>query len=70
MSSVRAEAMKMAAQPDTPPSVVVEKKVEVEKPTVPTSLDQQVKSKTTLWGWITGIFGSGGVGLAGLLGTD
>ena len=70
VSAVRAEALKMAAQPDTPPPVVVEKKVEVEKPTVPAAVDAEVKKKTSLWGWITGIFGSGGVGVAGLLGAD
>lgn len=70
VSAVRAEALKMAAQPDTPPPVVVEKKVEVEKPVVPEKVDAEVKKKTSLWGWITGIFGSGGVGIAGLLGAD
>jgi len=70
VSAVRAEALKMAAQPDAPPPVVVEKKVEVEKPVVPEKVDAEVKRKTSLWGWITGIFGSGGVGVAGLLGAD
>jgi len=42
----------------------------VEKPVVPEAVDTEVKSKTSLWGWITGIFGSSGVGLAGFLGAD
>ena len=42
----------------------------IERPVVPEAVDTQVKSKTSLWGWITGIFGSGGVGLAGFLGAD
>lgn len=45
-------------------------KIEVDRPTVPVAVDKEVKSKTTLWGWVTGIFGSGGAGLAGLLGAD
>ncbi len=48
----------------------IEVPVEVDRPVVPVSVDAEVKSKTSLWGWITGIFGSGGVGLAGLLGAD
>ncbi|MGB3899414.1 MAG: hypothetical protein WA973_12745, partial [Mesorhizobium sp.] len=54
------------------PKQMVEVKVpvEVEKPVVPEAVEKQVKSKTNLWGWLTTIFGSGGVGLAGLLGAD
>ncbi len=44
--------------------------VPVEKPVVPKAVDKEVKSKTNLWGWLTTIFGSGGVGLAGLLGAN
>ncbi len=45
-------------------------KVIVDTPYVPDRIDSEVKSKTTLWGWLTTIFGSGGVGVAGLLGAD
>ncbi len=48
----------------------IEVPIEVDRPVVPVSVDAEVKSKTSLWGWVTGIFGSGGVGLAGLLGAD
>lgn len=60
VSGVRAEALKMAAQPDTPPPVVVEK--EVEKPIVPETVETKVKKETGLWGWLT--TGFGGVGAA------
>lgn len=52
------------------PKIEVKVPVEVEKPVVPESVEKQVKKKTNLWGWLTTIFGSGGVGLAGLLGAD
>lgn len=48
----------------------VEVPVPIDVPTVPETVDAEVKKKTNLWGWITGIFGSGGVGIAGLLGAD
>lgn len=44
--------------------------VEVERQTVPPAVETEVKRKTSLWGWLTTIFGSGGVGLAGLLGAN
>ncbi|MGB3899438.1 MAG: hypothetical protein WA973_12865, partial [Mesorhizobium sp.] len=52
------------------PKQTVEVPVEVEKPVVPEAVETEVKKKTNLWGWLTTIFGSGGVGLAGLLGAD
>jgi hypothetical protein len=54
------------------PKVIVEKPVPVpvETPVVPVAVDHEVKKKTNLWGWLTTIFGSGGVGIAGLLGAD
>jgi len=70
VSAVRADALKMSVEPDAPPPVKIEVPVEVPKPVVPGAVEDQVKSKTSLWGWITGIFGSGGVGLAGFLGAD
>lgn len=70
VSSVRAEALKMAAQPDKEPPVIKEVPVPVDKPTVPETVDAEVKKKTTLWSWLTTVFGGGGVGLAGLLGAD
>lgn len=68
VSSVRAEAMKLAIQPDKDPPVVVEKAVDV--PVVPAAVEVEVKKKTSRWSWITSILGGGGAGLAGLLGAD
>ncbi|WP_144223482.1 glycoside hydrolase family 108 protein [Mesorhizobium amorphae] len=68
VSEVRTEALKLAAQPDKDPPVVVEKPIET--PVVPKEVDKEVKKTTGLWGWLTTIFGSGGAGLAGFLGAD
>lgn len=54
---------------DVQAAPVIEEK-EVEKQTVPATVDHEVKKKTTLWGWLTGIFGSGGAGAAAFLGMD
>jgi muramidase (phage lysozyme) len=59
-------ALHMAGQPKQEVKVPVE----VDKPVVPEAVEVEVKKKTNLWGWLTGIFGSGGVGIAGLLGAD
>lgn len=42
----------------------------VEKPVVPDAVEETVKRKTGFWGWLTGIGGSAGVGLATVAGTD
>lgn len=44
--------------------------VPVEKPTVPETVDREVKKKTGLWQWITGLFSSGALGLGWLAGMD
>lgn len=70
VSSVRAEALKMAAQPDKEPPVIKEVPVEVPKPVVPEKVEQKVKEKSNRWNWITSILGGGGIGLGWLTGMD
>ncbi|ESZ37389.1 glycosyl hydrolase 108 family protein [Mesorhizobium sp. L2C067A000] len=70
VSSVRDEAMKMAALPDAPPPVRVEVPVEVPKPVVPEKVEQKVKEKSGFLSWLTGLFGSGAIGLGWLGGMD
>ncbi|MCY0148319.1 hypothetical protein OEG84_11505 [Hoeflea sp. G2-23] len=65
---VRSAACGMIGDPADIQVVPVE--IEVEKHVVPDSVEHQVKRKTNLWSWITGIFGTGGVGLGALLGAD
>lgn len=42
----------------------------VEKPVVPEKVEKEVKKKTGLWQWITGLFSSGALGLGWLAGMD
>ena len=52
------------------PKERVEVPVGVEKPVVPEAVEEKVKEKTDRWGWLTGILGSGGLGLGFLTGMD
>lgn len=54
----------MAGQP------VREVPVPVEKPVVPEKVEEKVKEKTGFWGWLTGLFSSGALGLGWLAGMD
>lgn len=66
VSGVRSEALKMAAQPDTPPPVVKE----VEKEVVPEAVETKVKEKSDLWTKLTGGGGIAALGLGGIFGMD
>lgn len=48
----------------------VEVPVPVDRPTVPPAVEQEVESKTSWWSWLTGLVGSGGLGLGWLAGMD
>lgn len=50
--------------------IVKEVPVPVEKPVVPPAVEQEVESKTGRWQWLTGLIGSGGLGLGWLAGMD
>lgn len=64
VSSVRADALKMAVQPppENPTVVKVEVPVAVNQPYVPETVEKAVKKQTNGWGW-SGI-GLGGAGAA------
>ncbi|TPM33744.1 hypothetical protein FJ955_03110 [Mesorhizobium sp. B2-2-2] len=70
VASVRTEALKLAALPDTPQPVRVKIEVPVEKPVVPEKVEQKVKEKSGFLSWLTGLFGSGAIGLGWLGGMD
>jgi len=69
---VRSEALELAARP-TPekPSVITKEiPVPVEKPVVPETVEKKVKEKSGFLSWLTGLFGSGAIGLGWLAGMD
>ena len=45
-------------------------KVPVPRPTVPEEVEQKVKEKSGFWQWLTGLLGSGALGLGWLTGMD
>lgn len=46
------------------------KEVPVEKPVVPPAVEQEVEQKSSRWQWLTGLIGSGGLGLGWLAAMD
>lgn len=68
VSDVRRDALLMVGHPADVKQVV--KEVPVIKPTVPPAVEQEVESKTGRWSWLTGLIGSGGLGLGWLAGMD
>lgn len=72
VKAVRSEALEMSARPtpEKPSVVMVEKKVEVEKPVVPQKVDEKVKEKADWLSWLTGAGGLSSIGLGWLSGMD
>ncbi|SFQ80869.1 Lysozyme family protein [Nitratireductor indicus] len=64
VDDVRRDALAMVGQ-----SADV-KEVPVPKPVVPEQVEQEVRKKSGLWQWLTGLFGSGALGLGWLTGMD
>lgn len=52
------------------PPIKIEVEREVEMPVVPAAVDQEVEAKASRWSWLTGLIGSGGLGLGWLAGMD
>ena len=44
--------------------------VPVDKPTVPADIDEEVQHKTSWWQWLTGLVGSGGLGVGWVFGME
>lgn len=72
VARVRAEALDFAARPTPEKPSVIERevKVPIEKPVVPEKVEQKVKEKSSWLTWLTGLLGSGGIGLSWLGGMD
>lgn len=68
VSDVRRNAQLMVGHPADVKQVV--KEIPVIKRTVPPAVEQEVESKTGRWSWLTGLIGSGGLGLGWLAGMD
>ncbi|WP_353641306.1 hypothetical protein [Mesorhizobium sp. WSM2239] len=55
---------------ERPVKVEVPVQVQVDKPVVPDKVEEKVKEKSGFWQWLTGLFGSGALGLGWLAGMD
>lgn len=66
VTDVKRDALAMVGNP----ADVERIPVPVPRPTVPDTVETEVKKKTTLWGWITSLISGGGMGAAGLLGAN
>lgn len=66
VSEVRRDALLMVGHP----ADVKHVPMPVDRPTVPPAVEQEVKEKASRWQWLTGLIGSGGLGLGWLAGMD
>lgn len=68
VSEVRRDALLMVGHSADVKEIV--KEIPVEKPVVPPAVEQEVEQKSSRWQWLTGLVGSGGLGLGWLAGMD
>lgn len=68
VSEVRRDAMLMVGHSADVKEIV--KEVPVERPVVPPDVEKEVEQKSSRWQWLTGLIGSGGLGLGWLAGMD
>lgn len=68
VSEVRRDALLMVGYPADVKQVI--KEIPVIKPTVPPAVEHEVEQKSSRWSWLTGLVGSGGLGLGWLAGMD
>ncbi|MDV2965099.1 glycosyl hydrolase 108 family protein [Nitratireductor aquimarinus] len=66
VSDVRKDAMNMVGRP----ADIERVPVPVPRPTVPAEVEQKVREKSGFWQWLTGLLGSGALGLGWLTGMD
>lgn len=72
VSAVRRDALLMVGHSADVKEIVreVPVEVEVERPVMPETVEREVEQKSSRWQWLTGLIGSGGVGLGWLAGMD
>lgn len=70
VADVRRTALMMVGHPADVKTTIKEVPIRVETPVVPPAVEQEVESKTGRWSWLTGLIGSGGLGLGWLAGMD
>src|SRR5690606_40361662 len=70
VSKVRRAALLMVGHSADVKEIVREIPVEKRVPILPDAVEQEVEQKTGRWQWLTGLVGSGGLGLGWLAGID
>lgn len=70
VKDVRSESLTMSGRPTPENPTVVEKRVEVEKPVVPVSVEKAVKKQTNGGSWLIGAGGAIGTLMTGAFGAD
>lgn len=70
VAEVRRRALEMVGDPADVKKIEIPVEVEVEKPVVPKKIDEKVKQQSGFWEWLTGVFGSGTLGLGWFAGLD